>query len=50
MGSAIFEGKGRAGSRLGVVARVKSQVTEAIVLAALIAGGWRGSFKGEKPS
>ncbi len=49
-GRAIFEGKERAGSRLGAVARVKSRVAEAIVLAALIAGGWRGSFQGEKPS
>jgi hypothetical protein len=50
MGRTIFEGKGRAGSRLGAVARVKSQVTKAIVLAALIVGGWRGFFQGEKPS
>jgi hypothetical protein len=40
---------GRAGSRRGAVARVRSRVAEAIVLAALVAG-WRGSFLGKKPS
>ncbi len=49
-GRAIFEGKGRAGSRLGAIAHMKSWVAKAIVLAALIAGGWRGLFQGEKPS
>jgi hypothetical protein len=38
----------RAGSRRGDVARVRSWVAEAILLAALVAG-WRGLFLEKKP-
>ena len=45
-----IEGEGRAGGRLGAVAREKSRVTKAIVLTALVAGRRRGSFLGKKAS